>query len=94
MTDLLPCLQSPRPPTQSVDFWLLDADGWHRHRQALTSDITSEPAGDYVGITRTVSCGCETLLSNEAGIVNTGTILIYIPSSAYNRYVSATDARR
>ncbi|KAH9921806.1 acid protease [Fomitopsis serialis] len=38
------------------------------------------------------SYGSETLFSNEAGIVDTGTTLIYIPSSAYNRYVSATGA--
>ncbi|KAH9919260.1 uncharacterized protein B0H18DRAFT_1122623 [Fomitopsis serialis] len=90
LVGILPIFDPPRNHTkQTIDAMALGVAVKNGHR-----DITSEPAGDYVGITRTVSCGCETLLSNEAGIVNTGTILIYIPSSAYNRYVSATDARR
>ena len=48
---------------------------------APCSDITTtEPASYYVGITQSVSYGSTTLFSNEAGIVDTGTTLIYIPS--------------
>ncbi|TFY59242.1 hypothetical protein EVJ58_g5896 [Rhodofomes roseus] len=57
------------------------------------TDITStEPADYYVGITQTVSYGGTTLFSNEAGIVDTGTTLIYIPTIAYDLYVLATGA--
>ncbi|KZT08196.1 acid protease [Laetiporus sulphureus 93-53] len=55
--------------------------------------ITSTyPASYYVGVDQTISYGSETLMSSEAGIADTGTTLIYIPSSAYEKYVSYTGA--
>lgn len=52
-----------------------------RIERPVCSDITTtEPASYYVGITQTVSYGTTTLFSDEAGIVDTGTTLIYIPS--------------
>ncbi|KZT08195.1 acid protease [Laetiporus sulphureus 93-53] len=56
-------------------------------------DITSSsPASEYVGIDQSIQYGSETIMSSAAGIADTGTTLIYLPSSAYNKYVDYTGA--
>lgn len=53
--------------------------------------LTSGTASAYWGITiASFTYGSTTLASNAQGIVDTGTTLIYIPTAAYNRFLSAT----
>ncbi|KAF9534255.1 aspartic peptidase A1 [Crepidotus variabilis] len=56
--------------------------------------ITSTfPASEYWGIDQSVKYGTSNeILSNTAGIVDTGTTLILLATDAYNKYVSATGA--
>ena len=62
---------------------------------SLHSATTSTtPAAYYWGIDQTITYGTSTsILSDNAGIVDTGTTLIYIATDAYNKYVSATGAK-
>ncbi|GJE89614.1 aspartic peptidase A1 [Phanerochaete sordida] len=53
---------------------------------------TTYPASAYWGIDQTLSYGSQQLLSNTAGIVDTGTTLIMIATEAFNAYKSATGA--
>lgn len=57
-----------------------------------TAITSTTPAGDYVGVTQTIAYGSESIMSSAAGIVDTGTTLVYIPSSAYDKYQKATGA--
>ncbi|KAG2101599.1 acid protease [Suillus discolor] len=53
--------------------------------------ITStSPASGYWGINQSISYGDTLILDETAGIVDTGTTLIYIPSDAFDKYQSAT----
>ncbi|CAK3788785.1 acid protease [Lecanosticta acicola] len=53
--------------------------------------LTSGSASPYWGIAiASFTYGSTTLASNAQGIVDTGTTLIYIPSAAYNNFLSAT----
>ncbi|KAG6837334.1 hypothetical protein H0H93_011429 [Arthromyces matolae] len=57
---------------------------------SLTS---TSPASLYWGINQSIRYGSSTsILSSTAGIVDTGTTLVYIATDAYNRYRSATGA--
>lgn len=64
----------------------------------ITSDVTytpittTEPASYYWGIDQSISLGGETIMTTTAGIVDTGTTLLYLPTSTYDSYVSATGA--
>ncbi|VDC06882.1 unnamed protein product [Peniophora sp. CBMAI 1063] len=59
-----------------------------------TATTSTSPASYYWGIDQTITYGTSTsILSNNAGIVDTGTTLIYIATDAYNKYVSATGAK-
>ncbi|KAG6891901.1 hypothetical protein C0995_006768, partial [Termitomyces sp. Mi166 len=54
---------------------------------------TTTPAKFYWGINQSIRYGTSTsILSSTAGIVDTGTTLLYIATDAYNRYRSATGA--
>lgn len=54
--------------------------------------VTSGDAASYWGIAITdFAYGSTTLGSNVSGIVDTGTTLIYIPTDAYNKFLSATN---
>ncbi|KAH0591103.1 Polyporopepsin [Termitomyces sp. J132] len=54
---------------------------------------TTSPASFYWGINQSIRYGTSTsILSSTAGIVDTGTTLLYIATDAYNRYRSATGA--
>ena len=56
--------------------------------------LTSGAASAYWGISiASFSYGGSTLASNAQGIVDTGTTLIYIPSSAYNNFLSASGGK-
>ncbi|EIN03785.1 acid protease [Punctularia strigosozonata HHB-11173 SS5] len=63
-----------------------------------TSDVayvpitTTSPASAYWGIDETIKYGDVEILPTSAGIVDTGTTLLYLASDAYNRYVNATGA--
>ncbi|TFK51248.1 aspartic proteinase [Heliocybe sulcata] len=57
-----------------------------------TSLTSTYPASEYWGIDQTVTYNGQTILSSTAGIVDTGTTLVYIATDAYNRYVRATGA--
>ncbi|KZT30116.1 family A1 protease [Neolentinus lepideus HHB14362 ss-1] len=59
---------------------------------AYTSLTSTSPASEYWGIDQSVSYGGQTILASTAGIVDTGTTLVYIATDAYNKYVSATGA--
>jgi hypothetical protein len=55
------------------------------------SKASSGSAAPYWGINiASFTYGSTTLASSASGIVDTGTTLIYIPTSAYNRFLSAT----
>ena len=56
--------------------------------------ITStSPASNYWGINQDLSYGQgSSLLSGSAGIVDTGTTLLYLASDAFSKYQSATGA--
>ncbi|KIY43928.1 aspartic peptidase A1 [Fistulina hepatica ATCC 64428] len=57
------------------------------------TDITStSPASEYWGIDESITYGSTTIMSSTAGIVDTGTTLIYLPTDAYDEYVSSTGA--
>jgi len=54
------------------------------------SKLTSGDASAYWGISiASFTYGSTTLSSGASGIVDTGTTLIYIPTSAYNKFLSA-----
>ncbi|KZO98042.1 aspartic proteinase [Calocera viscosa TUFC12733] len=53
---------------------------------------TTEPASYYWGIDQSITMGGETIMTTTAGIVDTGTTLLYLPENTYNSYVSATGA--
>ncbi|KAJ3783676.1 family A1 protease [Lentinula aff. detonsa] len=57
----------------------------------FTGDITyTNRTGDYWGITQTVTYGSTTILSSLAGIVDTGTTLLYLQETGFNAYMKAT----
>ena len=64
----------------------------------LTSLITwtpvtaTSPAKFYWGINQSVKYGTTTISSSTAGIVDTGTTLLYLASDAFSKYRSATGA--
>ncbi|KAG1748362.1 acid protease [Suillus paluster] len=53
---------------------------------------TTSPASSYWGIDQSIAYGSSTILSETAGIVDTGTTLILIATDAFNQYKSATGA--
>ncbi|EGO05010.1 hypothetical protein SERLA73DRAFT_82569 [Serpula lacrymans var. lacrymans S7.3] len=53
---------------------------------------TTYPASYYWGINESITYGSTTILSETAGIVDTGTTLILIATNAYSKYQSATGA--
>ncbi|KAG2363009.1 aspartic peptidase domain-containing protein [Suillus spraguei] len=53
---------------------------------------TTSPASSYWGIDQSITYGSSTILSSTAGIVDTGTTLIYIATDAFDKYQSATGA--
>ncbi|KAG1860799.1 acid protease [Suillus subluteus] len=53
---------------------------------------TTSPASDYWGIDQSISYGRSTILSETAGIVDTGTTLVLIASDAFSTYQTATGA--
>ncbi|KAJ7487335.1 aspartic peptidase domain-containing protein [Mycena galericulata] len=59
---------------------------------AFTPITSTSPASDYWGINQSISYGGTTILTSTAGIVDTGTTLIYIASNAFTKYQSATGA--
>ncbi|KDR80341.1 hypothetical protein GALMADRAFT_1191935 [Galerina marginata CBS 339.88] len=52
----------------------------------------TSPASAYWGIDQSITYGSTTILSNTAGIVDTGTTLILIATNAFNKYKSSTGA--
>jgi len=64
----------------------------------ITTSVTytpitaTEPASYYWGIDQSITLAGETILTSTAGIVDTGTTLLYIAENAYNDYVSVTGA--
>jgi len=56
--------------------------------------LTSGSAAPYWGISiASFAYGSTTLASSATGIVDTGTTLIYIPTTAYNKFLSATGGK-
>lgn len=53
---------------------------------------TTSPASYYWGIDQSISYGHSTILSETAGIVDTGTTLVLIASDAFSTYQTATGA--
>lgn len=52
----------------------------------------TSPASRYWGIDQSITYGSTTILSNTAGIVDTGTALIHLASNAFLTYQAATGA--
>lgn len=50
-------------------------------------------ASKYWGINQSITYGSTPILSSTAGIVDTGTTLLYIATDAFKRYVQATGAK-
>ncbi|KAG1830699.1 aspartic peptidase domain-containing protein [Suillus subalutaceus] len=59
---------------------------------AYTPLTTTYPASYYWGINESITYGTTTILSETAGIVDTGTTLILIATNAFSKYESATGA--
>ncbi|KAG2367591.1 aspartic peptidase domain-containing protein [Suillus spraguei] len=59
---------------------------------AYTPLTTTHPASYYWGISESITYGTTIILSETAGIVDTGTTLILIASDAFSTYQSATGA--
>ncbi|KAG1864673.1 aspartic peptidase domain-containing protein [Suillus subalutaceus] len=57
-----------------------------------TPSTTTSPASTYWGIDQSITYGSTTILSSTAGIVDTGTTLLYIATDAYTKYQSETGA--
>jgi hypothetical protein len=58
------------------------------------SKLTSGDSSPYWGISiASFTYGSTTLASSGSGIVDTGTTLIYIPTSAYNKFLSAAGGK-
>ncbi|EIM87136.1 family A1 protease [Stereum hirsutum FP-91666 SS1] len=55
---------------------------------------STAPASKYWGIDQSITYGTTSILTNTAGIVDTGTTLLYIATEAFNRYVEATGAKQ
>ncbi|KAJ3856525.1 family A1 protease [Lentinula lateritia] len=59
----------------------------------FTGAITyTTKTGDYWGITQTVTYGSTTIQSSLSGIVDTGTTLLYLEETGFNKYIKATGA--
>jgi cathepsin E len=60
----------------------------------FTGDITFTPKVlDYWGITQTISYAGKTIQSSTSGIVDTGTTLLYLETTAFNDYIKATGGK-
>lgn len=60
-----------------------------------TPITSTSPASLYWGINQSIQYGSNTILgSSSAGIVDTGTTLVLLASDIFQKYVSATGARR
>ncbi|KAJ3533256.1 hypothetical protein NM688_g7307 [Phlebia brevispora] len=57
-----------------------------------TPVTSTSPASRYWGIDETISYNGQIILSTTAGIVDSGTTLLYLASDAYSRYQNATGA--
>ncbi|EIN04215.1 family A1 protease [Punctularia strigosozonata HHB-11173 SS5] len=60
------------------------------HYVSLTS---TSPASEYWGIDQSIKYGSTSILSSTAGIVDTGTTLVYLATDAFDKYKSATGAK-
>ncbi|KAG1865900.1 aspartic peptidase domain-containing protein [Suillus subalutaceus] len=84
------------PTTASDDAGELTFGGHDSSK--ITSSVTyvplttTSPASDYWGIDQSISYGRSTILSETAGIVDTGTTLVLIASDAFSAYQTATGA--
>lgn len=75
ITELSPIREDSQPASATTSY----------HYKYFCRAITSTtPAGDYVGVTQTIAYGSESIMSSAAGIVDTGTTLVYIPSCQLN----------
>lgn len=52
----------------------------------------TSPASKYWGVDQEIQYGSETIMNNSAGIVDTGTTLVLLPSDAFESYQKATGA--
>jgi len=57
---------------------------------SFTSVTSTSPASDYWGINQAVTYGTTSILASTAGIVDTGTTLIYLATNGFTKYKSAT----
>ncbi|KAF8330520.1 aspartic peptidase domain-containing protein [Amanita rubescens] len=57
------------------------------HYAPITSTLQ---AGRFWGVNQTITYGSMTIMSNSAGIVDTGTTLVLLATDAYQRYANAT----
>ncbi|THH08352.1 hypothetical protein EW145_g2760 [Phellinidium pouzarii] len=58
----------------------------------FTPLTTTSPASEFWGINQSIKYGTTTILSETAGIVDTGTTLLLIASNAFSAYQKATGA--
>ncbi|KIY53037.1 aspartic protease [Fistulina hepatica ATCC 64428] len=85
-------------PTDEVDVengvltWGGTDDSLYTGDITYTSITSTYPSDYYWGIDQTIEYGSTTILSTTAGIVDTGTTLLYIATNAYDAYVEATGA--
>ena len=60
----------------------------------FTPITSTSPASNYWGIDQDLTYGeGTTLLSGSAGIVDTGTTLLYIPTAAYDKFLTASGGK-
>ncbi|KAH9979467.1 aspartic peptidase domain-containing protein [Lactifluus volemus] len=80
--------------TTSVKNGELTFGGTDKAAHPLDSPITAtSPSNGYWGIDQSIRYGTSTtILTRTAGIVDTGTVLTYIATDAFNRYRAATGA--
>ncbi|KAF7977774.1 hypothetical protein HWV62_2659 [Athelia sp. TMB] len=76
-------------PNGSLDFGGTDSSKYTG--ELVYTPITStSPASEYWGIDQSVSYGSTSILSSTSGIVDTGTTLLLLATSAFTAYTKAT----
>lgn len=53
----------------------------------------TSPASRYWGVDQEICYGSDTIMNKSAGIVDTGTTLVLLPSDAFEKYQEATGAK-
>ncbi|KAL1676609.1 aspartic peptidase domain-containing protein [Schizophyllum commune] len=78
-------------PGGALTFGGADSSLYTGHLQKFPKTTTS-PASAYWGYDQSITYGGKQILAKTAGIADTGTTLIYLPTDAYRAYMASTGA--